>query len=254
MTMDYAQEPKPKSDTRFVIILVFLGLMVTFFAFGKSIIDLIIAPTRTIDLAADDLEEGFLPVYAEEGSAADPSLVLVDGQAAPFPTPLPGEAPQPTALPGAVPDQIVIPSIQLDAVVIPVEYEQLTFEGELYDQWLAPSYRAVGWHETSVGLGVPGNTVLNGHHNIKGEVFRDLYQVQVGDRIEIYSNGNVFIYSVVYTAVLPEKNQPLDVRLSNAEWIQATEDERVTIITCWPYESNTHRVVVVAIPLRTDES
>jgi sortase A len=45
----------------------------------------------------------------------------------------------------------------------------------------------------------------------------------------------------------------LEVRLANAEWIKATEDERITLITCWPYESNTHRVVVVAVPVRAGE-
>jgi sortase A len=105
-----------------------------------------------------------------------------------------------------------------------------------------------------VGLGIPGNTVLNGHHNIKGEVFRDLYRVQVGDEIDVFSGDQEFKYVVVYTAVLPERNQPLDVRLANAEWIQPTEDERITLITCWPHESNTHRVVVVAVPMRTETS
>jgi sortase A len=61
----------------------------------------------------------------------------------------------------------------------------------------------------------------------------------------------VFEYVVVFSAILEERNQPLDVRLANAEWIKQTEDERVTLITCWPYESNTHRVVVVAVPVRT---
>jgi LPXTG-site transpeptidase (sortase) family protein len=248
--------PQKKTDTNAIVIgIVFLGLLVIFFAFGKSIIDLIIYPTRTIDLAADDqINAGFLPVYAEEDALADPSLVSVDGSpSSGFPTPQAGDA-VPTPLPGEVPDRVVINTIGLDATVIPVEFEQLEFEGELYEQWLAPDYRAVGWHHTSVGLGVPGNTVLNGHHNIYGEVFRDLYQVKVGDQIQVFSNDQEFDYVVVYTAILPERNQPLDVRLANAEWIQPTEDERLTVITCWPYESNTHRVVLVAVPVRSTDS
>jgi sortase A len=142
----------------------------------------------------------------------------------------------------------------LDAQIIAVDAEPVQFEGEIFAQWLAPDYRAVGWHNTSVGLGAPGNTVLNGHHNIKGEVFRDLYQLQTGDEIDVFSGDQEFRYTVVYTAVLPERNQPLEVRLANAEWIQPTEDERITLITCWPYESNTHRVVVVAVPLRDTPS
>ncbi|MEX2162321.1 MAG: sortase [Anaerolineales bacterium] len=251
-------ENQPRSAKRdsslAIIALVLLGFLVVFFAFGKGIIDLIVLPARTIDLAADDeIEAGFLPVYAEEGANADPTLVAVGvGPAQPFPTPeaTPGAA-VPTPDPGKAPDRIVIAKIELDAVVVPIGYEKLQFEGQIYDQWLAPGYRAVGWHETSVGLGAAGNTVMNGHHNIKGEVFRDLYRVQVGDEIALYSGEDEFRYVVVFTAVLPERNQPLDVRLANAEWIRPTEDERITLITCWPYESNTHRVVVVAVPLRT---
>jgi sortase A len=245
-------QKKSSSSSNFSIIaIVFLGFLVVFFAFGKGIIDLFVLPYKTIDLTADDsINEGFLPVYAQEGESADPSLVSV-GPADPFPTAEAGEpSAAPTPLPGEMPDRMEIASIELEANVIPIGYEKLQFEGEIYDQWLAPNYRAVGWHETSAGLGAPGNTVLNGHHNVYGEVFRDLYRVQVGDEIDVFSGEDQFTYVVVYTGVLPERNQPLEVRLANAEWIQPTEDERITIITCWPYESNTHRVVVVAVPVR----
>jgi len=248
-----SRHPKGSSN-RLIIGLVYLGFLVVFFAFGKSIVDLVIAP-RSIDLAADDqLEAGFLPVYAAEGAQADPALVAVDAEqpAQPFPTPLPGaEAQLPTPIPGMVPDRIAISAIGLDAPVVPVKFTELEYEGDIYQQWLAPENRAAGWHNTSVGLGVPGNTVMNGHHNIKGEVFRDLYRVQVGEQILVYSGDQQFTYVVVYTAILPERNQPLEVRLANAEWIKPTQDERITLITCWPYESNTHRVIVVAVPLRT---
>src|SRR3972149_8573333 len=249
-----SQPARGKRDSNQVVILfVFLGFLVVFFAFGKGLVDLIVLPARTIDLAADDqIEAGFLPIYAEEGEQADPELVSV-GPARPQPFPTPGPNPQssvPTPDPGAVPDRLVIPSIELETSVIPIGFEKMQFEGEFYDQWLAPDYRAAGWPETSAGLGVPGNTVLNGHHNIKGEVFRDVYRLQVGDEIILSSAQAEFKYVVVYTAILEERNQPLEVRLANAEWIQPTEDERVTLITCWPYESNTHRVGVVAGPVR----
>lgn len=250
-----ANNAKPKRDpNQTVIALVFLGFLVVFFAFGKGLVDLVVLPARTIDLAADDkIEAGFLPVYVAEGELADAELVSV-GPAQPFPTPqATSQSALPTADPGEPPERLIIPSIQLDSSVIPIGFEKLQFEGEIYDQWLAPDYRAAGWHETSVGLGVPGNTVLNGHHNIKGEVFRDVYRVQVGDEILIFSGSDEFKYVVVFTAILAERNQPLEVRLANAEWIKTTEDERITLITCWPYESNTHRVVVVAVPVRAGE-
>ncbi len=250
------KQPTPKrSSNQAIILLIFFGFLLVFFAFGKSVVDVIVLP-RTLDLAADDqIESGFLPVYSEKGATAEPGLVAVQQPAQPFPTPLPesGEV-QPTPDPGLSPDRILIPRISLDAPITPVEAAAVQFEGEIFEQWLAPDYRAVGWHNTSVGLGVPGNTVLNGHHNIKGEVFRDLYRLQTGDEIDLFSGDQEFRFVVVHTAVLPERNQPLDVRLANAEWIRPTEDERITLITCWPYESNTHRVIVVAVPLRETPS
>ncbi|MDA1329792.1 MAG: sortase [Chloroflexi bacterium] len=248
---------KKADPNRLVIGLIYAGFLIVFFSLGKSIVDLATDSPSTIDLASDDqIIEGFLPVYIVEDAVANPDVVAV-GLSDPavtaqaFPTQS-ADGSQPAAArdPGKAPDRIEIPSIALEAVIVPVNFVEFEFEGEKYQQWLAPETRAVGWHSTSVGLGVAGNTVLNGHHNIKGQVFRDLYQVQVGQQINLYSEGELFSYVIVYTDILPERNQPLEVRLANAEWIEPTEDERITLITCWPYESNTHRVVVVAVPLR----
>ncbi|HOG80388.1 MAG TPA: sortase, partial [Anaerolineaceae bacterium] len=49
--------------------------------------------------------------------------------------------------------------------------------------------------------------------------------------------------------ILPERNQPVEQRIENARWIEPSVDTRLTLITCWPYESNTHRLVVVARPV-----
>jgi len=126
-------------------------------------------------------------------------------------------------------------------------YETVFLQGTEYRQWVAPNYRAAGWHTDSAPLGQPGNTVLNGHHNIAGEVFRDLYKLQPGDQIFIKGDDEqVYVYEVTDVNILPEKDQPLDVRLANAQWIMPSDDERVTLITCWPYETNTYRVIVIA--------
>jgi sortase A len=36
--------------------------------------------------------------------------------------------------------------------------------------------------------------------------------------------------------------------VENARWIEPTEDERLTLVSCWPYETNAYRLVVVARP------
>lgn len=149
-----------------------------------------------------------------------------------------------------LPEMLIIPSIDLQAPIDPVSYKVVEADGETYEQWFAPDSRTVGWHQTSAALGRPGNTVLNGHHNIFGEVFRDLHKLEVGDLLMIQSGSRFFEYVVGRVEILPERYQTIDTRLENSRWIQPSEDERITLVTCWPYESNTHRVIVVAVPVK----
>lgn len=148
-----------------------------------------------------------------------------------------------------IPDRIVIPSLNLDTRILLADFKEIPFWGEVYKQWLAPNSKAVGWHYDSATLGRLGNTVLNGHHNVYGEVFRYLGEVNPGSIIYLYSGDRVFSYIVVLVEILPEKYQSIDQRLENAQWTLPSEDERITLISCWPYESNTDRVVVVAAPI-----
>jgi LPXTG-site transpeptidase (sortase) family protein len=149
---------------------------------------------------------------------------------------------------GLIPDRLVIPSIDLDAPILPTKVKKIDFQGQTYYQWLAPDKPAVGWHDSSALLGLPGNTVLNGHHNVYGKVFKDLVKLHEGDLIQVYSGNQVFKYQVVLAMLLPERFKSLTVRLENARWILPTDDERLTLITCWPADSNTHRVIIVALP------
>jgi LPXTG-site transpeptidase (sortase) family protein len=148
-----------------------------------------------------------------------------------------------------LPDRLVIPTIQLDVPIEATQYEEVEILGVTYRQWLAPDSRTVGWQATSASLGMHGNTVLVGHHNIYGEVFRDLALLEVGDPIRVYSNQKVSEYRIKLKMILPEKYETVDTRLENARWIHPTLDERVTLVTCWPYETNTHRLILVAEPI-----
>jgi sortase A len=164
----------------------------------------------------------------------------------PLPTPTDTATPQP--LPpagGGVPTHLVIPSVGIDASVTPVGWKMVEQNGQQYSIWEVADY-AAGWHESSALLGQPGNTVLAGHHNVNGEVFRDLVNVEVGDKVTIYAGDQVFEYQVELKTIVKEKGEPIEVRQRNAEWIAPTNDERVTLVTCWPYTNNTHRVIVVA--------
>jgi len=151
-----------------------------------------------------------------------------------------------------VPERIVIPSLNVDAPVLVADYKEVSFWGKTYKQWLAPNKKAVGWHFESAPLGVVGNTVLNGHHNVYGEVFRQLGEITQGSIIYLYAGERAFSYIVVTVQILDEKYQEVEVRLENAQWTARSEDERVTLVSCWPYDGNSQRVVVVAVPIELD--
>jgi LPXTG-site transpeptidase (sortase) family protein len=146
---------------------------------------------------------------------------------------------------------ISIPALDIDAEVTAVGLRQVEDAGESYLQWDVPDKYASGWHSTSGLVGETGNIVLNGHHNIFGEIFRDLSDLRNGDEIILESSeGKIKRYSVALMNRILEAGQSADVRLENARWLEPTKDQRLTLISCWPYATNTHRVVVVAIPIK----
>jgi sortase A len=158
----------------------------------------------------------------------------------------------PTSYDNAIPGQpvrMIIPKLNMDTAVHRIGLQAFFEEGARYFQWAVPSGFAAGWHETSAPLGQPGNTVLNGHNNIYGEVFRDLIDLETGDQITLYNEtGQTFTYEVQQQELLAENGQPMSVRIENARWIEATNDERLTLISCWPYTTNAYRVVIIARP------
>ena len=149
---------------------------------------------------------------------------------------------------GLTPTKLVIESVGIDSDVVPVGWEVVEQSGQQYSIWKVADF-AVGWHRTTAPLGQPGNTVMAGHHNVQGEVFRDLVNVEVGDKVVAYAAGQKYEYVIELKTIVKEKGEPLEVRQRNAQWISPTEDERLTFVTCWPYTNNTHRVIVVAKPI-----
>jgi sortase A len=162
-----------------------------------------------------------------------------------FSTPTATPIPSPTSTP-ALPARIVIPAIGVDAPVVPVSWRTVEVDGQEQVAWEVPATYAAGWHETSAPLGVPGNTVLNGHNTTNGEVFRDLYALEAGDTIIAYSGDTPYTYTVTEVLLLPEAGQPLEVRLENARYILPTDDERLSLVTCHPYGSLRYRLIVIA--------
>lgn len=206
-----------------------------------------------------------LPFESEDEAYHDLGAVLADAPDTPVlpsSTPPPTspsqtpdaqpEAATPTATPtpaGTHPTAIAIPDIDLEAPVVPIGWEVVGRGDDAQAQWLVPDWRAAGWHNTSAPLGVPGNTVLNGHNTTRGEVFRDLYKLERGARIVVTGeNGQMYAYNVENIYILEEAGQPLEVRLENARYILPTKDERLTLITCHPYASTRYRLIIIAFP------
>jgi sortase A len=194
-------------------------------------------PTGTVTTAAG---EAAVPVLLPETSLQVNFPSFASPEEAPL---IPADEPV-----AGQPVRLVIPAIDVDAPVQPVSLEVVELSGGIFFQWQVLNGYQAGWHDSSALLGQPGNTVLNGHHNIYGEVFRDLVNLAIGDQVTVYDRQGPFTYRVSQTELLPELDQPTSVRQANASWIEATADERLTLVTCWPYTGNSHRLVVVAVP------
>jgi LPXTG-site transpeptidase (sortase) family protein len=222
---------------------------------------LIVAGALTA-FASMPLVDDALPAnYGEAAPPLRPTVTSLpaEGQIAPAPQLLPDSpaqlspkapiVPTPTAVPDPVdrtPRRIVIPAIDLDAPIEAVGWHVVNG----VSAWDVPDRFAAGWLKTSAVPGQPGNTVLDGHHNIAGEVFRRLVDLKPGDEIDVFTSDEVFAYKVITRQILKERDAPYEMRVKNAQWIMPTDDERVTLVTCWPYTGNSHRLIIVAKPLK----
>ena len=148
------------------------------------------------------------------------------------------------------PQRIALPSIGVETDVVKIGWQSVTLtNGQTASQWEVADF-AAGWHKNSALPGQMGNIVLSGHNNIRGAVFRKLYTLQPGDSVNLWAGGQEFDYRVEEVMILEETGASIEQRRENARWIQSFDDERLTLISCWPETSNTHRVVVVARPVK----
>lgn len=200
-----------------------------------------------------------------ESSSAELSPTLV-ATFTPTPTPtLPAPTPvaePPTPLPeptlpilaqptrpvaSSPPTRLVIPKIDVDIPVLTVGVKLLERAGRTTAVW-ADVPNAGGFHETSALPGQPGNTVINGHRDIAGSVFRHLNRVEVGDEIVLYVQDIPFPYRVTETLVVPQTFASAGQRAENQRLIGYMPEERLTLVTCTPVGLATHRLLVIARP------
>jgi sortase A len=134
------------------------------------------------------------------------------------PAPLPTTAPRPEQ-----PVRIVIPSIGVDAPVIQGDDEDSLKLG-------------VGHHLGSANPGERGNMVLAAHNDIFGEIFRYLPDMQLEDEIVVYTATQAYHYTVKAKRIIEE---------TQGEVMDPTREPVVTLISCYPYMIDTHRIVVI---------
>jgi sortase A len=69
--------------------------------------------------------------------------------------------------------------------------------------------------------------------------------------VTIYSGGRQFLYTVEERLIVEEEGVPAEQRAANAALIGPTDEEVVTMVTCWPPngpEKFTQRVILRAVP------
>ena len=221
-----------KSSTLIRILLILTGCILI----GIAVINLKADDQKPLLIAEGSTiieQQGFLPMVVQQ-ELESPNLPTLSA-------------------PAAIPDRILISSINLDAPIVSAENEIIEIDDVEYIQVLVPEEFAAGWHLDSAPLGEIGNTVISGHHNAFGEVFKNLHLLDIGDTFEVFSGDERFVYIIGRKLILEEKEVSMEQRLENARWLLPSNDERLTLVTCWPAKSNTHRLILVAVPYSGQE-
>ncbi len=175
-------------------------------------------------------------------------------------------APPPTGTSSIDPVRMTIPDLKIDAAVVPMGWKVVQTPSGPVTQWMIPE-AAAGHHINSAGIGEPGNLVISGHNNIYGQVFKpislawdndtrvkvdnftDKSDILNGRTIELFdAQGKQYSYTITGFYRLKDTGVSQAQRIANGKYILPTEDERLTIVTCWPPTNNTHRLIVIAEP------
>jgi LPXTG-site transpeptidase (sortase) family protein len=207
--------------------------------------------------------------YAARGDtevpAPKPLAIAEPEEPAPFTAPLLDTSSTDGQVVGAIPSaeqaahqstvtRVVIPSIGVDSKVVEVGWDVKQQGGQQVAVWQVAEY-AVGQHRGSSNPGEGSNIVLAGHVGGYGKVFKDLFYVQPGDQITLYSKGQQYLYTVQERLLLTEEGVSAEQHAANAQYIAPTDHEMVTLVTCWPPKGAdrfTQRVVVRAVPFGTN--
>ena len=133
-----------------------------------------------------------------------------------------------------------IPAIQLATKAVPAE---IVVNGRGEPEWPTLPFVAAHYVDTAP-VGGPGNAVISGHVVTinEGNVFRNLYKVDVGQTVEVDTESGMFTYVVEGLKLVPPEA---------VEVMDPTPDATLTLITCGgEFNPRTrqfsHRLVVTA--------
>jgi sortase A len=222
--------------------------------------DAVAAPQPTPDAVSNAPVRSLVPapVSLTPTSTAVPELLPpAAGDATALPTATPLADPPPLAatlatptpvppLPGAT--HIAIPSVGIDTKIVDVGYQSVTIDGQTVRQLQVAAY-AAGHDAQSANPGAGGNIVISGHDDWQGEVFKNLDQVQLGDQVVLTTPDATHRYVITEIIYRKDTGASLADRLAAGQYLAPMPEERVTLVTCWPYGVDTHRLIVVAKPL-----
>lgn len=182
-------------------------------------------------------------------------LIILTPISTPTPPPSETDTSSETAASGSavvegIPRRLVIDTISLDAPVIEMGWEVVENNGQLISVWNVPVDEA-GWHLNSARPGQGSNVVISGHNNSTGgHIFGQLEEAEVGDRVTVWiDDDTAFDYQISETQVVRAFNASEENLDYLRRVIQPTGTEQLTLITCWPSWTNTHRLIVIARPL-----
>jgi LPXTG-site transpeptidase (sortase) family protein len=157
--------------------------------------------------------------------------------------------PPPPAVTSGQPDHILAPAINLDAPVVEMGWRTVDKGGQSLSEWEMPDNEAA-WHQNSARPGEGSNIVISGHNeSTAGQVFARLDELQLGNEIILKNNqAESFTYRVIEKNIVRTFAISTEADQYLRSVTEPTTEEQLTLITCWPSWSNTHRLVIVAIP------
>lgn len=149
-----------------------------------------------------------------------------------------------------LPVRLISQAIGLDSPVVAMGWRSEERGGQVISEWVVPENEA-GWHRNSARPGQGSNIVISGHNNSSGgRVFANLDELEVGNQITVVTDeGKLYDYQISDKQIVRAFGASQETLDYLRAVIQPTQTEQLTLISCWPSWTNTHRLIIIAKPL-----